>query len=244
MARRPRRHVKQPTDVGLRPRPKFSLWLWLRNSFFTGIVVATPVTITAWLVYAFISFADRTVKPLIPERYLPPDSVVFAIPGIGLIVAVIALTLLGAFAANIIGRSFLRVGERLVGRVPFVREVYGLIKQVLETMFASNQAGFKEVVLMEYPRPGLWAIGFVTATARGELADRLGEDYIGIFVPTIPNPTSGFILWTPRAEITVLDMTVEEGVKLVLSAGIVTPEALRAQAEAGEGERKDVEAAE
>src|SRR5690606_27659820 len=118
MARKPRRPAsRQPTDVGLTQRPKFNLWLWLRNSFFTGIIVATPVTVTAWLVYAFISFADRTVKPLIPPRYLPPDSVVFAIPGIGLVVAVIALTLLGAFAANIIGRSFLQLGERLVARV-------------------------------------------------------------------------------------------------------------------------------
>ncbi len=240
MARKPRRQVSTPSEGGLTQRPKFSLWLWLRNSFFTGIVVATPVTITAWLVYTFISFADRTVKPLIPRAYLPEEWLGFAIPGFGLIVAIIALTMLGALAANILGRSFLQVGERIVARVPFVREVYGTLKQLLETVFAQNQKAFKEVVLLQYPRPGLWAVGFLTASARGELADRLGEDYIGVFVPTIPNPTSGFILWTPRAEVTVLDMTVEEGVKLVLSAGIVTPELLRAKAEAHAIEAKGV----
>jgi uncharacterized membrane protein len=232
MARKSRKATKMPAEGGLTQRPRFSLWLWLRNSFFTGIVVATPVTITVWLVYTFISFADRTVKPLIPRAYLPESYLPFAIPGFGLVVAMVALTLLGALAANILGRSFLQLGERLVARVPFVREVYGLVKQVLETVFASNQKAFKEVVLLQYPRQGLWTIGFVSTQVRGELAERLGPDYVGIFVPTIPNPTSGFILWTPRSEVTVLDMTVEEAAKFILSAGIVTPELLRAKAEA------------
>jgi uncharacterized membrane protein len=220
------RDPNAPYDGGLPRLPKLSLWHWLRNSFFTGIIVATPVTVTAWLIFAFISFTDRTVKPLIPQRWLPEDSLVFAIPGFGLLVAVVALTLLGAFAANIIGRSFLQAGERLVARVPFVREIYGLIKQVLETVFAANTKAFKEVVLLQYPRPGLWTIGFVSSTARGELGRRLGADFIGVFVPTIPNPTSGFILWARRSEVTLLDMTVEEGAKLILSAGIVTPESV------------------
>jgi uncharacterized membrane protein len=229
MARKSRRSQPTSPEVTLTQRPRFSLWLWLRNSFFTGIVVATPVTVTLWLVYTFISFGDRTVKPLIPRAYLPEEWLGFAIPGFGLIVAVIVLTMLGALAANILGRTFLGFGERLVARVPFVREVYGTLKQLLESVFAQTQKSFQEVVLVQYPRQGLWALGFLTAPARGELAERLGDDYVGVFIPSTPNPTSGFILWTPRAEVTVLDMTVEEGAKLIISAGIVTPEQLRAE---------------
>jgi uncharacterized membrane protein len=235
MARKPRGPAPGiPGEVALTQKPRFSLWLWLRNSFFTGIVVATPVTVTIWLVYTFITFADRTVKPLIPRAYLPENYLPFAIPGFGLVVAMVALTLLGALAANIIGRSFLQFGERLVARVPFVREVYGVLKQVLETVFAANQKAFKEVVLLQYPRPGLWTVGFITAPARGEIADHLSSDHVSVFVPTVPNPTSGFLIWVPRADVVLLDMTVEEGAKLILSVGIVTPEQLRAQAKARE----------
>jgi uncharacterized membrane protein len=226
MAREPRRPAHNlPPEPGRSSRQRFALWHWLRNSFFAGIVAATPVAVTVWLVYTLIHFVDRTVKPLIPPRY--QDSYVFAIPGAGVLLAALVLTLLGAFTANIIGRSLLQFGERIVARVPFVRETYGLIKQVVETVFASNQKAFKEVVLIEYPRRGLWTIGFLSSPADGELAERLGPDYVGVFVPTIPNPTSGFILWTLRSEVTVLDMTVEEGAKLILSAGIVTPESVR-----------------
>ncbi len=231
MARKPRRPHDEPSIEGvLTTRPPFSLYQWLRNSFFAGIVVAAPVTVTIWLVYTFITFVDRVVKPLIPARYLPESYLPFAIPGFGVIVAVIALTLLGALAANILGRSFLQLGERLVARVPLVREVYGVLKQVIETVFASNQKAFKEVVLVQYPRPGLWTVGFVSAPARGEIAGKLGDDFIGVFVPTVPNPTSGFLIWSRRAEIVPLDMTVEQGAKMILSIGIVTPELEREQA--------------
>jgi uncharacterized membrane protein len=227
--RRPEPPEQEGLPEGLTVKPKFSLYQWLRNSFFTGIVVATPVTVTIWIVYTVISFVDRSVKPLIPARWLPEDSLVYAIPGLGLVVAVIGLTALGALAANILGRSLLQFGERLVARVPFVREVYGLLKQVIETVFTSNEKAFKEVALIQYPRIGLWTIGFVSAPVRGELAQHLGDDVIGVFVPTIPNPTSGFIIWSKRSELIFLDMTVEEGAKLILSAGIVTPELVREQ---------------
>lgn len=233
MARRPRRsdQLEPPEGLpeGLTVKPKFSFYQWLRNSFFTGIVVATPVTVTVWIVYTFITFVDRTVEPLLPARWFPEDSLVYAIPGFGVVFAVAGLTLLGALAANILGRTFLQFGERLVGRVPFVREVYGLLKQVIETVFTSNHKAFKEVVMLQYPRPGLWTVGFLTAPARGELAEQLSAEHVGVFVPGVPNPTAGFVVWVERSEITVLKMTVEEGLKLLLSAGIVTPELLREQ---------------
>lgn len=225
--RRPEPPGQEGLPEGLTVKPKFSLYQWLRNSFFTGIVVATPVTVTIWIVYTVISYVDRSVKPLIPARWLPEDSLVYAIPGFGLVFAMVGLTLLGALAANILGRSFLQFGERLVARVPLVREVYGLLKQVIETVFTSKQKAFQSVVMLQYPREGLWTVGFLTAPARGELAERMSAEHVGVFVPGVPNPTAGFVVWVDRSEIVMLKMSVEEGLKLILSAGIVTPELLR-----------------
>jgi len=216
---------EHPLGPDVKP-PRFSLWRWLRNSFFTGIVVATPVTVTAWLVYAFVSFADRAVKPLVPRAFNPESYLDFAIPGLGLLVAILMLTMLGALAANILGRSMLRLGERVVGRVPFVRNIYNTLKQLIETVFSQNQNSFKEVVLIQYPRQGLWVLGFITTEATGEVGEHLGSDHIAVFVPSTPNPTSGFMVFLPRADVTVLKMSVEEGAKLIISAGIVTPEGL------------------
>lgn len=214
-----------PGGVGDLVQPaRLSLWRWLRNSFFTGIVVATPVTVTVWLVYTFIHFVDRTVKPLVPRAFNPEEYLNFAIPGLGLIVAIIGLTMLGALAANILGRSLLQVGEQLVNRLPFVRNIYQTLKQLVETVFNQNQNSFKEVVMLQYPREGLWALGFITTEAKGEVKEHLSQDHLAVFVPSTPNPTSGFILFVPRADVIKLRMTVEEGAKLIISAGIVTPE--------------------
>lgn len=230
MARKPHRDESDEPSLEDVLTPKFSFYQWLRNSFFTGIVVATPVTVTVWLVLTFINFVDDTVKPLIPARYLPDNYLPFAIPGVGLLAAVVGLTLLGALAANILGRSLLQFGERIVSRVPFVREIYGLLKQVIETVFTSNHKAFKDVVMIQYPSTGLWTVGFLTAPARGELAERLNGEHVGVFVPGVPNPAAGFVVWVKRSDVTVLDMTVEQGLKLILSAGIVTPEFEREQA--------------
>ncbi len=205
------------------PPERTSVWRSLRNYFFTGIVVATPVTITVWLVYTFVRFADNTVKPLIPRAYNPETYLPFAIPGLGIVFAILMLTMLGALAANILGRSLLSGGERLVARLPLVRNIYNALKQLIETFVAQRRNSFKEVVLVEYPRPGLYALGFITAAARGEVAQALGPDMVGVFVPTTPNPTSGFLLYAPRADLRVLKMSVEEGAKLIISAGLVTP---------------------
>ncbi len=213
-------------------RQRFSLWRWLRNSFFAGVVVATPITVTAWLVYTFVNFVDNSLKPRIPDIYNPetylrevpgiPEG--FAIPGLGLVFAVLVLTMLGAFARNFFGRGLLAAGERLVAGLPVVRNIYGALKQLVETIASRQENSFKEVALVEYPRKGLYALAFVTADAKGEVRRRLGGSYVGVFIPTTPNPTSGFILYAKRDEIQVLDMTVEEGAKLIISAGLVSPE--------------------
>jgi len=202
---------------------------WLRNSFLTGIVVATPVTVTLWLIYVFVTFVDSTIKPLIPARYNPETYLPFALPGMGLIIAVLALTLLGALAANIFGRSLLAIGERIVNTVPLIRNIYGALKQLVETVLAGQNNAFKEVVLVEYPMSGSYAVAFVASHGKGAIRQHVGkgtEEVIGVFVPTTPNPTSGFLLFVPRSRAIPLDITVEEAAKLIISFGLVTPDRL------------------
>lgn len=201
---------------------------WLRNSFLTGIVVVTPVGVTIWLMVTFVNFVDSTIKPLVPDRYNPETYLPFAIPGMGLLIAILALTVLGAMAPNIFGRSLLNVGERAMNTVPFVRNVYGAVKQIVETVFSGQQNSFKEVVLVEYPMKGTYAVAFVSSYAKGMIKDHVGhgEEVLGVFVPTTPNPTSGFLLFTPRANTIKLSLTVEEAAKLIISFGLVTPDML------------------
>ncbi|MEO1038099.1 MAG: DUF502 domain-containing protein [Pseudomonadota bacterium] len=201
---------------------------WLRNSFLTGIVVATPLALTIWLIYAFVTFVDSTIKPLIPDRYNPETYLPFAIPGMGLIIAILALTLVGALAANIFGRTLISIGDRIVNTVPLVRNVYGAIKQIVETVMGGQQNSFKEVVLVEYPMEGSFAVAFVASEGKGVIRSHVGqgEDVIGVFIPTTPNPTSGFLLFIPRSRAVKLDLSVEEAAKLIISFGLVTPDRL------------------
>ena len=153
-----------------------------------------------------------------PETYLP-----FSLPGLGLLILFIALTLIGALTAGLIGRWVVRTGERILNRMPVVRSVYSAIKQIFETILAQQSNAFREAVLIEYPRRGIWAIGFITGTTKGEVQNLTLEETVNIFLPTTPNPTSGFLLFVPREEVVPLDMSVEEAVKMVISGGIVTP---------------------
>ncbi|MEO0981772.1 MAG: DUF502 domain-containing protein [Pseudomonadota bacterium] len=197
---------------------------WLRGRFFAGIVIAAPIAITFMLLSWLIAEIDKRIKPLIPDAWNPETYTRFAIPGLGVIVAILLLTLLGAIATNLIGRSLIQAGDRLLSRVPVVRNLYSALKQLFETVATSNQASFKEVILIEYPKRGTWCIGFLTAAAKNEIALRLGEGKVGVFVPTTPNPTSGFLMYVDRSEIIELDMTVEEGAKMIVSAGLVVPD--------------------
>ncbi len=198
----------------------------LRNRFFTGLIIALPLAATVWLISFLVTFVDDLVWNLLPEDLNPEKYLVeligFNIPGIGLIVAVVALFLLGVIASNFIGGRVLRFGERILGRVPLVSNVYGGLKQIVGTVAQSDERNFKEVCLIEYPRPGLWAIGFVTADLKGAPKKHLKGDYVSIFVPTTPNPTSGFLLFSKRNDIKILDMTPEEGAKMIISGGIVS----------------------
>lgn len=199
-------------------------WWDLRASFLTGLVVAAPLGITAYLAIVLINVADDIVRTIVPDQYNPETYLRFSVPGLGLIMVVIAITLLGALTANLFGHAVVNYMGRLIDRLPVVRTVYGALRQIFETVVSQSERSFQQVGLLEYPRPGLWAIVFVAARTRGEIVAHTKEEMVSVFLPTTPNPTSGFLLFVPRRDITILDMTVEEGAKLVISGGLVIPE--------------------
>lgn len=213
----------------------------LRNYFFAGVLVTAPISITFWLTWRVITFIDDRVTPLIPAHWNPETYLPFGIPGLGLIVALVALTLIGFLAAGYVGRVVMRVGERIVARVPVIRSVYGWTKQVFETVLSQSSAAFREVVLIEYPRSGCWAVGFITGRTVGEVQRLTAATVYNVFVPATPNPTTGFLLFVPKEEVHHLDLTVEEGIKLVISGGIVVPD--QSHFEKAPGERPEGAAA-
>ena len=196
----------------------------LRTYFLTGIIVTGPIGITGYLVWLIITFIDNRITPLIPDRYNPEFYLPFNIPGLGLVIVLIGLTLVGFVSIHFLGRTFFGIGENLVNRMPIVRSVYGALKQIFETVLAQSSTSFREVVVVEYPRRGLWALAFVTSVTKGEVQRLTEANVVNIFLPTTPNPTSGFLLFVPRGDLIHLDMTVEEGIKMVISGGLVTPD--------------------
>ena len=197
----------------------------LRTYFFTGVLVTAPVAITMWLAWEFVTYVDGKVTPIIPAVWNPENYLPFSLPGLGLLLIFIGLTTVGFFTAGILGRSLVHSGERILDRLPVIRSVYSALKQIFETVFKEQSNAFREVVLIEYPRRESWAIGFITGDATGQIQEKTPGESINIFLPTTPNPTSGFLLFIPRSETRSLQMTVEEGIKMVVSGGIVTPEA-------------------
>jgi len=195
----------------------------VRANFVAGILVTAPVAITLYAVWAVVSWFDREVVPLIPERYSPETYLDFPLPGLGLLIAVVALYLIGAMTAGLFGRYLMGIGERLLARVPVVRSIYSATKQIAETVLAKQSKAFREVALIEYPRKGTWTMGFITGSPTAEIIENTAEDVVSVFVPTTPVPSAGFLLFVPRTEIVVLDMTVEEGLKMVVSLGMVAP---------------------
>lgn len=206
----------------LRKRTKGNLLRWFRNRFFTGVVVAIPIVATLLAVSWVVQKIDNNVFKIVPDSLNPETYLGFAIPGLGLIISVILLFLLGIVASNFIGRSLIRSGENLLDRVPVVSPIYNALKQIVQTVAAQKDRAFRDVCLLEYPKAGVWAIGFVTADLGGEPKKELGDNMVCVFVPTTPNPTSGFLLFVPKEDIRILDMTPEEGAKMIISGGMVS----------------------
>jgi uncharacterized membrane protein len=202
----------------------------LRNYFLTGFIVSAPLAITAYIAWSFVGWIDSWVKPYIPARYSPDTYLPFAVPGFGLLVALFLITMIGFLAANIVGRSIVSFGEHLLDRTPLVRGVYRALKQIFETVLSNKNDMFRTVGLVEYPRKGVWSLVFVATEKMTEINARLdkdGDPLVAVFMPCTPNPTTGFLMYVYRSEIVILDMTIEDGAKLIVSAGLVTPEYTR-----------------
>jgi len=209
-------------DLHVKP-PKLELMRHLRGYFFAGVLITAPISLTFYFAWAFIHWVDSQVTPLIPEKYNPETYLPFTVPGLGLVVVLVVLTLVGALTAGILGRLWVRTSERVLNRMPVIRGLYGAIKQIFETVLAKKTQAFSSVVLVEYPRRDIWTIAFITSTPEGEIPDLIDDELINVYVPTTPNPTSGFLLFVPKKDAIFLSMTVEEGLKMVISGGIVTP---------------------
>ena len=197
----------------------------LRNYFLTGLLVTGPIAITLYLAWTVIKWVDSIVKPLVPEIYNPDTYLPFSLPGLGLILVLAALMLIGFLTANFGGRALISLSELIVQKMPFIRTVYNGLKQLFETVLAERSENFQQPVLVQYPRPGIWAVAFISSETRGEIRQKLGAEAnpVAVFLPTTPNPTSGFLLFVPRKDLIPLDMSLEEAAKLVISAGLVAP---------------------
>jgi uncharacterized membrane protein len=196
----------------------------IRNYFLTGLVVAGPVAITAYLTWSFITWVDDFVRPFIPPVYRPETYLPWPIPGTGLVIAFFALTLLGFLTANLVGRTLVELGEGLLNRMPIVRPVYKTMKQIFETLFSKEGSSFRKVALVEFPAPRMWSLVFLSQPPNAELAAKLPSDeHISCFLPCTPNPTTGFFFYVPRKDLIELDISVENAMTLLISAGMVQP---------------------
>lgn len=223
-----------PTDQ----TPRRTFLGGLRNNFIAGLVVIAPIGLTVWLIWSVVGLVDSFVWPFVPDAYQPEQLLNWAfghsvadgnwltvnVRGIGVVVFLIFTITIGWLGKGLLGRSFLRWGEGLVGRMPVVRSIYNGVKQIAETVFAQSESSFEKACLIEYPRKGMWAIGFISTDTKGELLEKVGVGAMtSVFLPTTPNPTSGFLLFVPTCDIKELDMSVEDAAKLVISAGLVYP---------------------
>lgn len=215
----------EPTPGSNDPKPAKSGGVLgrLRAYLIAGVLITAPTGITVYLAYLFISYVDSKVTPLIPAKYNPETYLPYGLPGLGLLIVIVGLILIGAFTAGFMGRFFQRLGDRFMDQVPVLRGIYKALKQILETVLAQQSNAFREAVLVEYPRRGMWVIAFITGRTQGEVQNLTEEEVINLFVPTTPNPTSGFLIFAPKEDIVPLSMNVEEALKMVISGGIVTP---------------------
>ena len=218
-------------------RGKPGIFARLRSNFLAGLIIVAPIGMTIWLIWTVVGWVDSWVWPFVPEAYQPEalvnrllgrdadNLITVNVRGVGVVVFLIFTVLMGWIGKGLIGRSFLGIGERLVDRTPVVRSIYNAVKQIAETVFSQRETSFDKACLVEYPRRGIWAIAFISTNAKGEIDDKLndGEPIVTVFLPTTPNPTSGFLLFLPQRDVKPLDMSVEDAAKLVISAGLVYP---------------------
>ena len=200
------------------------LFGFLRRNFIAGLFVIAPAVVTFVILKALVTTLDAAILGMLPPKLQPETYLTRTLPGFGLLGGFVILVLIGMMARNFIGRGFVAWMEHLLYTIPGVRTVYKIVKQIVETLQSSQQDAFRDVVLVEYPRKGIWCLAFVTGKTKGEVQKKTDKEMINIFLPTTPNPTSGFLLFVPKKDLTYMDMTVEEGMKMIISGGIVVPE--------------------
>lgn len=211
------------------PPPRRGFFASLRSNFLTGLIVIAPIGITIWLIWTLTGWIDSWVLPFIPNAYNPAilinewTGIQVNIRGLGVVTFLIFTMLVGWIAKGLIGRSMIRWAESLVLSIPLIRTVYSGLKQIAETILQQGQQNFDKACLVEYPRKGIWAIAFISTKAKGEIQAKTNDEVVSIFMPTTPNPTSGFLLFVPIKDVQVLDMSVEDAAKLIISAGLVYP---------------------
>ena len=212
------------TNLNNQPNTNISILTKFRRFFLTGLLVTAPIIITIYVTWLVITFIDIKVANLLPEYLDFRKALPYQVPGLGLLIVIFVITFIGAITPGLIGRNLLKLGEMILFKTPVIRTVYSSIKQIMETVMSTNSKSFKEVVLVEYPRKDIWVIAFVTSSVKGEIDNKIKKsDLVSIFVPTTPNPTSGFLLFVAKKDLIYLDMPVEQAVKLVISGGIVSP---------------------
>lgn len=215
----------QMKTVNVEIKTHASIFSRIRAYFFTGLVITAPIAITVWATVWFVTFFDGWVKPYIPDVYNPDTYLPFRVPGFGLIFALIAITLIGALAANLVGRTLIGIWDKLLNRTPVVRSVYKGSKQIFETLFSQKGASFRYVCLVEWPRQDTWSVGFVSREVDGgHIGLEPGREMYAVYVSTTPNPTSGYVFFIDKNQVRILDLTVEDGLKLVISMGLVFPD--------------------
>lgn len=204
---------------------KAGIFSRLKSYFLTGVIVTAPVAITVYMSYCLLVWINESTSRLIPKQWTIGDFAPYAVPGLGLILLLVILTFVGMFTTGYLGGFFVRLWERVIRRMPIVSSIYSLFKQIFETFLSQKKRSFREVVLIEYPRKGIWTLAFVSQDQTGgEIAKKSKTKTLSVFVPTTPNPTSGFLLFVPKTDVIKLNMSVEDGIKYVISCGIVAPE--------------------
>ena len=194
----------------------------IKRYFVTGLLIWVPLAITVWVLLLIAGVADQSLR-LLPESVHPHQLFGFDIPGAGVVLSLLIVFATGLLTANFIGQHLVRWWEKLLAKIPVVSSVYNSVKQVSDTLFSSSGNAFRQALLIEYPRKGSWTIAFLTGAPGGDVANHLDGDYVSVYVPTTPNPTSGFFLMLPKSEVVELDMAVDEALKYIISMGVVAP---------------------
>lgn len=200
----------------------------MKRYFITGLLVLVPLFITIWVLTTLISLMDQSLL-LLPVEWRPEAQLGRAVPGVGAILTLLIIFVTGLIATNFFGRRLILIWEALLGRVPVVKSIYSSVKQVSDTLFSDSGQAFRKALLVQYPREGSWTIAFMTGRPGGDVANHLKGEFVSVYVPTTPNPTSGFFLMMPKAEVVELDMSVDEALKYIISMGVVSPGVISAK---------------